>query len=154
MKCLTCKNCLDVRAFNNDGSLTSCQCGKVQGWWSDPYNGLSVIYTPDPDDRPLARVLSLMNGFLFDGPTMIPQTYPDHLTHTEIPFPRGQVDIFWRQLHQQAAIMPPAPETVRAWDQSGRNCWAVILTPGTCIDVAWATPDEIQAKTREVVHSN
>lgn len=152
-KALVCKSCLDVRAFLNDGSLTTCQCGKVQGWWTDAYNGLAVMHTPDPEDRPLAHVLSLHNGMLVDGPGMVPQTYPDHLTHNEIPFPRGQVDQFWRQLHEQATVCPPAPETARLWDRSARNCWAIILTPGLHIDVAWAKPDEVQSKlkSRELV---
>lgn len=138
-KALTCRACNSVRTFNRDGSVTTCECGKVRGWWKDATAGLAVLETVDPADRPLAHILSLHNGFLNDGPTMIPSTHPDPMTGQDIEFPVSQQDIFWRQLHNEAAVTPRAPETVRVWDQSSRGCWAVILNPGTTADTEWAT---------------
>lgn len=136
-KALHCSACNAVHTFNPNGSVTSCDCGRVQGWWIDPAAGTAALFTPNPDDHRLGHILSLHNGFLNDGPTMIPTTYQDHLTHSDIPYPAGQQDAFWRNLHQQATITPKAPETVRVWDQSARACWAVLIEPGTTADTRW-----------------
>ena len=125
-----------MRSFNSDGSTTTCECGKVSGHWVDAAAGTAVLVVA-PEHRALAHILSLHNGFLNDGPTLIPETYFDHLTQQQVPYPHAQQDTFWRELHAQAAITPRAPETVRVWDQSSRACWAVVLTPGTTADTSW-----------------
>ncbi len=155
-KAIHCRVDNSVRTLNSDGSLTTCECGKVEGWWRDALNGLAVVHTPDRADRHLAHIISIHNGFLNDGPTMIPNTYQDQLTHSPMPFPPSQVDTFWRQLHQQVLLTPRAPETVRMWDQSSRACWVVIIEPGTTADTEWATEADAADKhknAREVVRS-
>lgn len=126
--------------------MTTCECGRVQGWWKDAQAGLAVLHTPDPADRQIAAILSLHNGFLHDGPTLIPTTYTDPLTGQQIAFPPGQNETFWRQLHNEATITPRGPETVRVWDRSSRACWAVILEPGTTADTEWATPATVRPR--------
>lgn len=138
-KALICHACNAVKSFAPDGADTVCDCGKVHGWWSDAIQGLAVLHTPDPADRHLAHILSLHNGVLNDGPTMIPESYYDAITGTQVPYPLAQKDTFWRQIHQQAGITPPAPETVRIFDASSRACWAVIIDPGTTADTQWSS---------------
>lgn len=155
-KALHCSQCNSVHTFKPDGTLTTCDCSKVQGWWIDAHNGIAALYTPNPDDRQFGHILSLHNGFLNDGPTMIPQAYYDPLTQRHIPYPVDQANTFWRHLHQQAGITPRAPETVRVWDTSLRGCWAVILEPGTTADTGWATDADAKVKgsgpKRELIH--
>lgn len=146
-KCLHCKRCNAVISFDPSGDVTSCYCGAVEGWWIDAIVGTAALYTSNPDDHDLAHIVSLHNGFLNDGPELIPKTYYDPLTHKQLPFPVGQGDTFWRQLHQQAGLAPRAPETVRIFDASGRACWAVIVNPGTTADTVWATQADRRGKS-------
>lgn len=146
MKQIHCRACNSAHSLKADGAITKCDCEKVLGWYSDPDNGFAVVYTPKEADRELLHVISMHNGFLNDGPVMIPDHYYDTLTSHKMPYPEQQLDTFWRNLHVQASIAPRAPETVRTWDRSRRECWAVILTPGTSIDVQWATPEQVKEK--------
>lgn len=148
-KALHCRKCNSVHTFKQDRSITSCDCGKVQGWWHDPDNGLAFVYTPDPADRELAHVISLHNGYLNDGPQLLPTTYYDPHTQKAIPYPQTQIDTFWRQMHANAVVTPRAPETVRIFDQSRRQCWATIIEPGTAVDVQWATPEQVEYQERQ-----
>lgn len=152
MKALHCSTidggCNAVKSFNLDGSLTSCDCGKVHGWWLDPVVGTCAVYT-EPEDRSLAHIVVLHNGFLNDGPNMIPKSYYDPLTQHPMPYPAQQGDTFWRQLHTQSGVAPRAPETVRVFDASARDCWAVIVEPGSTADSSWASESDYKTKKRQ-----
>lgn len=148
-KALCCRACNSVHTFKPDGSLTTCDCGRVEGWWIDADNGNCLVYA-EQDDRGLLSVLSMHNGFLNDGPDLVPRSYYDSHTQRMLPFPPEQVDTFWRQLHTSATIAPKAPETVRVFDRSRRECWATLIEPGTAVDVLWATPEDAARKRSEV----
>lgn len=143
-KALHCQSCNAVKSFNPTGGVTACDCGKVEGWWVDAENGIAALYTRNPDDRPIAHIISLHNGFLNDAPNMIPTSYQDPLTQKQMPYPAGQSDTFWRHLHDQACIAPPAPETVRLFDRAARGCWVVIIEPGMTADTQWGSTEDYQ----------
>lgn len=147
-KALHCRNCNSLHTLAPDGTVTSCDCGKVKGWWHDPDNGIAYVFTPNPSDKALLHVVSINNGYLNDGPDYIPQTYLDPNTNMDIPYPEPQKDEFWRQLHQQAGYMPRAPETVRIFDASRRGCPFVIMNPGESLDVQWASTQQISDKLK------
>lgn len=147
-KALHCRNCNSIHSLDVSGNVTSCDCGKVKGWWHDPDNGLAYFFTPDPADRPLLHVISVHNGYLNDGPDYIPQSYLDPNTSQDIPYPQAQTDEFWRQLHQQAGLAPRAPETVRIFDASRRSCPFAIMNPGESLDVQWASTQQISDKLK------
>lgn len=145
-KALHCRACNSIHSLAIDGSITSCDCGKVQGWWHDAENGLAYFHTPDLEDRQYLQVISVHNGFLNDGVEMIPQSYYDGATQKLLPYTETQKDEFWRQLHQQAGLAPRAPDHVRVFDAARRSCPFAIVTPGTSVDCLWANEDHLRAK--------
>jgi hypothetical protein len=141
-KALHCSGCNSIHTFKLDSSLTSCDCGKVQGWWKDPVSGIAALY----GDHDTGSIISIHNGYLNDASKLIPVTYYDHHTKSDIPYGEPQVDIFWKQVHEQATITPRAPESVRIFDAARRACPFAIIEPGTTSDTYWATDQEAATK--------
>lgn len=132
-KIVHCKNCNSMHTPNPDGSKAVCDCGRVIYWWTDSTSGIVTV----SGDRALASVISVHNGYINEASDMIPRTYYDPPTGQQIPYPEGQIDTFWRSIHEQATLAPRAPEPVRVWDRSHRACPFAIIEPGTTIDVQW-----------------
>lgn len=137
MKAIHCLACNSLHSLKADKSVTSCDCGKVKGWYQDADNGIAMVTTSDPSERSLAQIISFHNGYLNDGATLIPHSYYDHATQQQIPYREDQRDEFWRVLHTHAGLTPKAPETVRIFDQGRRACPMAIIEPGTTVDAVW-----------------
>lgn len=137
MKAIHCLACNSLHSLKADKSVTTCDCGKIKGWYQDADYGIAIVSADNPEDRQFAQIISIHNGYLNEGPGLIPHTYYDHATNQEIPYREEQRDEFWRILHNNAGLAPKAPETVRIFDQGRRNCPMAIIEPGTTADAIW-----------------
>jgi len=149
-KGLYCAQCGAIKTFPANGTTVSCDCltGPVVGWWVDTTTALAQMAVLPPGDRSKARVVMIHNGYLradieSDGePPMIPTSYtrPDGQPG---PFDPSQVDVLWREVHNQATIAPQRPEAITIFDRSRRACPLVVAVPGTVPDTHWATEPEL-----------
>jgi hypothetical protein len=125
-KALWCLKCWTIKTFNSDASLTSCDCGRIKGWWVDPERGTARLWDGGyPSQRQYGRIIGLHNGFLAKAATSV--THEQH-----------------RQARDDALHAPGY-----LFDESLRGCPMVIIAPGESTDTRWATLEEWVNKTRQ-----
>lgn len=144
-KCLFCSVCGALKSFALDGSVTRCDCprGQVVGWWVDHTTALVQMAVLPPGTRDQASVVLIHNGFLRAARDTIPSNYIG-TDGRATAYPAGEMDALWRQIHAEATITPPRPESLTVFDRSRRACPMVIQDPGISADTHWATDADLR----------
>lgn len=127
-KLLYCAACGTMRSLERDGSVTSCQCGKMNAWWLDPEKtGTVRAYTANRVDRQFGRIIGMNNTFIYRAMQAL-------------------TDIEHRGAHRLATTAPGY-----LFDASRRDCWACIIAPGESADTRWVSDLEWADKTGRLV---
>lgn len=143
-KGLFCLECSHWEQFDVNGGVTRCKCpvGPVVGWWIDFQTAQVQMAVLPPGDRSKARVLAIESPFLRADVDTIPAGYIDQNGKAQ-PFNATQMDELWRDVHNQAVLLPVRPEALSVFSPGRRNCVIVVQIPGTTPDTFWATDPEL-----------